>query len=230
MTLSLAKSTWSLRERLLYTDLNLLAVELLKAVDGNAGGTISPSAKISVQGSQGLEIAGTGSAARLRYASRNVARVIPAPVANRNANWLLSDAPLTCWWAHNTTTAGQRLWWPLTGLPNGATLSSVELSCIGTTGGTLPATMPQYKVIKQDKDSTTQTDVFAFYADTSASNAAYTVDHKITKTGLSHTIDTEGSQYMLVVESPGGGGTTAGFTVYGIQVTCAVTDQSEYNP
>ena len=71
---------YTVGEKVLYTEANLIRTGIVNSIDGSAGGSYSPSTAITIAGSNGLIIGGTGSAARLRYTSRQVTRAIPQPL------------------------------------------------------------------------------------------------------------------------------------------------------
>ena len=221
---------YTVGERVLYTEANLICSGIVNSIDGSAGGSYSPSTAITIAGSNGLIIGGTGSAARLRYVSRDIQRVIPQPAYSRDTtNWAASDDTALPWFATLTNTASHRLWWPLQPLPHGAVLSSIDMVFKGATGGSLPATMPKMTLYKHPTDGSAPSTVFATVTDSTATNGAYVVDHTITKTGIAHTIDLRSYSYVLVIESPGGGGTSTTAYVKSVLATCTITDQSEWN-
>ena len=223
---------YTVGEKVLYTEANLIRSGIVNSIDGSAGGSYSPSTAVTIAGSNGLIIGGTGSAARLRYVSRDIQRVIPQPAYSRDTtNWAAADDTALPWFATLTSTSGHRLWWPLHTLPNGATLSELVLRFKGATGGTVPATAPKMTLYKHPTDGSAPSTVFATVTDPTVaiSNAAYVVDHDISKTGIAHTIDLRTYSYWLVIESPGGGGTSTTAYAKSVLVTCTITDQSEWN-
>jgi hypothetical protein len=107
----------------------------------------------------------------------------------------------------------------LNGLPKGMVITSVKVEVKGVTGGSLPGVMPtatlyRYGVGAYNIPSAT----VGSQTDASADNAAFTADHTITITGLSHTV-LNNSQYQVNVTSPTGGGVAAGFKIYRVFVT-----------
>lgn len=231
MTITDPKSGgWSLRERLTYTAMNLIRTGLLSAIDGVGGGSYSPSAVIDIGGSNGLKISGTGSGARLRYSSRSVQRCFPHNGYTTGTDWVYPDSPHL--WTTNSTTAGRIVSFTLNGLPNGATFDSLTVRFLGSTGGTVPATAPKIRAWRVDLATGTETALFAETDDPTVaiSNAAYVAAHDITVSSIAHTISTKDYSYYLQVKTPGGGGTAVGAKIYGIQATCTITDQSEYDP
>jgi hypothetical protein len=224
MSLSLAKSTWSAFEVFLSAQLNAITTQLLRAIDGTGGGTYNPSSVLAIGGSQGLRIEGTGGAARLKYNSRNVTRGMPNTARAINATWTLADDPH--YWTHDDTTAADRLNWHLVGLPHGATLNTVTVRVTGT--GTKPTTMPTARVYSVAHIGGTTSPLAAAVTDPSANDAAWQLDHTITTSSIGHVVDsTLYSYFVYVTGSNGSSGVTK---VTGVEVTCAVTDQSEYNP
>lgn len=221
---------YTVGEKVLYTEANLIRTGIVNSIDGSGGGSYSPSTAITIAGSNGLIIGGSGAGNRLRYVSRDVQRVIPQPAYSRNvADWAPADDTTSPWFETLGTTASRRLWWPIHPLPNGAVMSELVVRFKGSTGGTLPATMPKMTLYKHPTDGSATSTVFATITDSTASNAAYIVDHDISKTGIAHTIDLRSYAYWLVIESPGGGGTAATAYVKSVLVTCTITDQSEWN-
>jgi hypothetical protein len=227
MTIADPKSGgWTLKERLLYTSMNLIRTGLLSAIDGVGGGSYSPSAVIDIAGSNGLRIGGTGSAAYLRYTSRDVDRVMPdSCIRPATANWTFDYDPAFLRWS--TTTASNSIHCELTGLPHGSTLKTITVRWLGVTSGSLPGVMPTIRAYKVDAATNTPAALFAAVSDPSASNAAYTVAHDIPKTSIAEVIDSKTYRYKLIMTSGSGGGWT-GDRLYGVTVTCTVTEQSEW--
>lgn len=107
----------------------------------------------------------------------------------------------------------------LSDLPKGMVITSVKVEVKGFTGGTLPGTMPTVALYRYDAGAYgTPTATVGSATDSSASNAAFTANHSITISGLSHTV-LNTSHYILQVTTPTGGGTSAGFTVYRCYIT-----------
>lgn len=245
MTLSLAKSTWSLRERLLYTDLNLLVVELLKAVDGNAGGTISPSAPLIVDGSSGLQVtgsggltvsgtggltvSGSGTAARVKYASRSVTRARRFAPEEGTFDSTYFSFQNGGYFVQGNIGSASVVESPINGLPNGATLTAVTLALQGAiTHGGAPATMPTFRVYYRPYNSITRTQIGSTATDPYTSQATYDAMHTLAVSGLSHTIDTAANTYHVVATGEAGANSIVGLTLAGFTVTCTITDQPEY--
>lgn len=99
-------------------------------------------------------------------------------------------------------------------LPVGMTLTTITLPVLGVTGGTLPGVMPSISLKRFTSTAYGTPDAtIGTQADTSASNAAYTVDHAIVISGLSYVVPST-SHHLLEVTGPSGGGTAAGFKIY----------------
>lgn len=219
---------YTVGERVLYTEANLICSGIVNSIDGSAGGSYSPSTAITIAGSNGLIIGGTGSAQTLRYTSHQVQRAVTPPTATLNsASWTLPDSPHL--WTTNTTTAGVRMMWHLNGLPNGGTIDTISFRFVGTTSGSFGGgeTLPKFTLYKVDTDTGAETAVFAEVTDASA-HAAYVVAHDISKTSIAHTIDLRAYWYYVVIKTPGGGNITAGATINSLLVTCSVISQNEY--
>jgi len=230
MTISDPKSGgWSLRERLLYTSMNLIRTGLLSAIDGVGGGTYSPSAVIEIAGSNGLKINGTGSGARLRYGSRTIARIMPDSAFRVSTGWAFDFDPAFHYWS--TSTGATVIECALQGMPNGSTLDSITVTYQGVTGGTVPATAPWIRAYKHDVSTNTPTALFAQVDDptVAVSNAAYTAIHNITKSSIAHTVDRKNNRYLLRIVSGTGGGFSSDRLI-GVSVSCTVTDQTEWEP
>ena len=221
MTLSLAKSSWTTKERLTSSQLTLLATEILKAPDGVNGGTIAPAAPIIVNGSGALQLGN-----RLAYTSRSVTRVLPILLGeydNTRAAFTSGD------YFTSTSTTTSTVTLPLVGLPNGATLNTVTVKFKGQAAhGGAPGTMPTLKVNRRGITAGSFTQLGSTTTDTYGSAGAYETTHDISVTGIAHTIDRTANTYQLVFTFEGGANSVAGAALFAISATCTITDQPEF--
>jgi hypothetical protein len=221
MTLSLAKSSWTTKERLTSSQLTLLATEVLKAPDGVNGGTIAPAAPIIVNGSGALQLG-----SRLAYTSRSVTRVLPILLGeydNTRAAFTSGD------YFTSTSTTTSTVTLPLVGLPNGATLNTVTVKFKGQAAhGGAPGTMPTLKVNRRGIAAGSFTQLGSTTTDTYGSAGAYETTHDISVTGIAHTIDRTANTYQLVFTFEGGANAVLGASLFAISATCTITDQPEF--
>jgi hypothetical protein len=197
--------------------------QIPKAIDGAGGGAYTPTAVIDIQGTAGIKISCTGSAARLQYSSRSITRHFAFNATTTSGNWGLAPTPHGSW---RNTAAGGTLNIYLEGLPNGAELSSLVLRWEGAVGhGALPV-LPSIALYRINDDGT-ETSI-ASASDTSASTGAYEVAHDITLSAIGHTIDLTLYRYMLIVTGETGGNFVANAKAMKLKGTCTITDQSEW--
>jgi hypothetical protein len=221
MTLLLAKSSWTTKERLTSSQLTLLATEVLKAPDAVAGGTYAPAAPIIVNGSGALQLG-----SRLAYTSRSVTRILPILLGeydNTRAAFTSGD------YFTSTSTTTSTVTLPLVGLPNGATLNTVTAKFKGNPAhGGAPGTMPTLKVYRRAITAGTFTQLGSTTTDTYGSAGAFETTHDISVASIAHTIDRTANTYQLVFTFEGGANAVSGASLFAISATCSVTDQSEF--
>lgn len=221
MTLSLAKSSWTTKERLTSSQLTLLATEILKAPDGVNGCTLAPVAPIIVNGSGALQLGN-----RLAYTSRSVTRVLPILLGeydNTRAAFTSGD------YFTSTSTTTSTVTLPLVGLPNGATLNTVTVKFKGAAAhGGAPGTMPTLKVNRRGITAGSFTQLGTTTTDTYGSAGAYETTHDISVASIAHTIDRTANTYQLVFTFEGGANAVLGASLFAISATCTITDQPEF--
>jgi hypothetical protein len=196
---------WATGEVLTTTQMNQLDLDHSRAVDGNAGGTYTPSAAIIINGS-GIEFAG--------YSGANIVAAIPGrsssyrlevplrPSGEIPADWTWSDSG---WWAHDATTNNNFAFSLM--LPPLGKLSEVRAIVSGAAGhGALPATMPALSVrraICTLAAADITADSLGSQTDSSATFADYELNHEIAVTGLNHTISTVSSYFVRITGEAG---------------------------
>lgn len=178
---------------------NYVKVLTLYAVDGR-GGDYTPTAKLRVGGTFGLEINGTGSAVRVRLAGHTVTRM---------GESMAGFAPAGGWTQNNklswtNSNPGVDVVIPVH-LPDGATLNSYVVQFIGAGGHANPLTItvPSFVICRLD-DTNTET-VLATGTDPQTTAAGYQAAHLITATlGAAHTVDRARNRYYIRVTSESG--------------------------
>ena len=222
MTIADIKSGgWTTKEKLTSTQLTAARNELLKCLDASGGGSYSPSAKITIAGTDKFELG-----ANLLYTSRSVSRVLPILLGeydNTRAAFTSGD------YFTSTSTTTSTLSLPLVGLPNGATLQTVTVKFKGQPAhGGAPGTMPTLKVYRRAIAAGSFTQLGSTTTDTYGSAGAYETTHDISVASIAHTIDRTANTYQLVFTFEGGVNSVAGASVFAIYVTCDVTKQTEF--
>jgi hypothetical protein len=206
---------WAAKNLLTSVQMNLVRVGVVNSIDGAGGGNYSPSAKISIQGSNGLEIAGTGAGARVRYSSRNIPRTLPKQALYANStDWTFDHDPAFQFWS--AVGSADILFCDLLGIPNGAVINEIVVNARENGASAI-----DFKLQEIAADDNAIADVFAFFADAAVSGTF----HAITKTAIAKTIDKRESRYVLVIRSG-----QAGDDVASVQVNITLTDQSEWDP
>jgi hypothetical protein len=214
---------WANGERLTSTQMNQLDLDHSYAIDGNAGGTYTPSAAIIINGS-GIEFAG--------YSGANIVAAIPGRSSSYKlevslaqagaipADWSWSGS--NGFWTHDATTANILSF--SVRLPPLGKLSEVRAVVSGAAGhAALPAVMPQLQIrraICTIGSAAIADNSLGTQLDTSASFAAYELNHEIAITGLNHTIVTTDSYYIRFT------GETGANSVSGLQlgkIYCVLT-------
>jgi len=117
---------------------------------------------------------------------------VPYSIVGGNYTLGTTGENFTCFFTNDSYTIKFALF-----LPQGMTLTSVKLGVLGETSGTLPGTMPSMTLKRFSATSYgTAAETVGSATDTSANNAAYTVEHDITISGLTHAV-VQGSHYIL---------------------------------
>jgi hypothetical protein len=190
------------------------------AVDGR-GGDYTPTAKLRIGGTFGLEINGTGSAVRVRLAGHSVTRMQDDLTGfSLAAGWEITTAGV---WI-NSGGAGSTVDLKLH-LPDGATLTGVTVYVNPAAGhGGLP-TLPGFTVYRRD-DTDTETSL-GTGTDTSGSVVIYEAAHGIASGAISHTVDKARNRYYLRFTGESGGNFVANGTIYNISCTYAANNHDE---
>ncbi|WP_437591483.1 hypothetical protein [Sorangium sp. So ce1000] len=131
---------------------------------------------------------------RIKLGSRSVTRrTRSAPFGATNFS-VDADSFVT-----QTSTSASAVSWELD-VPHGATLTSVTIRVQPNTHGSLPATMPQIRVLRTSSNEITGQIVGSVTADSSGSVGAYNAAHSITISGLSEVIDRSQYNYYVKLE------------------------------
>jgi hypothetical protein len=221
---------WSLGERLTSAQMNTARAEIIKSVDGVAGGTYTPAATVSISD---LTV---GSGNQLRYDSRTVGR----PCIRITDGTTSEDAidPVTRRWARacaGTTrpywitqvTGNVPLWFPMR-LPVGSVLNTIVAVVVGGAGhGALPAVMPEVTAYSSTPGAMATLTTLGTQLDTSASVGLFQAAHVITISGLSHTVLST-LDYWLRVLPESGANDEVGFIVAGATAGVTMTEQDEW--
>lgn len=206
------------------THMTTIATNQPKAVDGNGGGTYTPSGTIIVNGS-GLQLGN-----KLKYTSRTVTRRQPAiPITEAGStNWRWFSTGTDLVWQNQTLNTSFEM--ELERLAHNSVLSDVKVYFQAASGhmGTLPNTMPTFAVYSIDLNGT-RTLLGSVTSDPSASAAVFETNHAVTvNLGAGpHTIDLTTTRYLLKVVAENGGSAVTGARVWGVVASMTVTEQSE---
>lgn len=220
--------------------LNKIRTELAQAIDGAGGGDYTPTSKIRILGTEGVEWAGTSNGAWPRVSSRTVTQHVPLVIVGTSQ----ADIPSTATDAHQrialsdianvqavrtteASAAGNYTWLSLGRPPDGSTMTQVVVKTKGTAGGASnPADKATYKIIRWAAAT-------AFQDMSALTNDAHTyggggnwqttvVDTTIT-VNANAVIDYSVYQYALLVNHPADGGTGSGIYVYSVTPSYTVT-------
>jgi hypothetical protein len=193
--------------------------QIPKAIDGTGGGTYTPSATIEIQGTTGLTINGSGSAARLRYGSRSLTRAQSAMLYNATAG--------TFGLGGINVGAGESAVQTFDRIPNGATLTAVKVYVDRAAAGGMPTTRAAITVRKRSSVTGTQTTIEGPFEDPTAVQVDYEAHHLVTVTlGTPEVIDNTSTVYWVSIAGESGG-TTATVAVYAALCVFTLTDQDE---
>lgn len=191
---------------------------MFKAINGDEGGVWAPSSVITIGGS-GIELGGN----KLKLLSGTWPVVDAASLTNYSPlfTYSLGDSFDTHHdgYIKDNTTASTHYTYVFLKLPIGCTISSVGLGVRGSTGGMMVSTAaPDNRALVElvrfsPTDYATPAAVIGSQQDTSANNLAYTIDHQITISGLSHTV-LENNHYALRVTIQPDANAAVGFRIY----------------
>lgn len=223
-------SAWSDGETITHTQANALDVNATYAVDGNAGGTYSPSADIEIGGANDLKLLTTK---RLKYASRSLTIVQPlcGDHGGTNVNWASDSTSGTIY--NHTANDGTAIY--LTKIPDQSVLTRVDVYYEGAAGHALDPvdggggiSMPYLEIYYRTVSTSTPTIIGARATDTDNVRAVYQANHDWYVGGLSHTVDLRNNQYFALFASEAGADWIAAGTITAVTCTCTVTEQTEF--
>jgi hypothetical protein len=199
------------------THMTTIAANQPKAVDGNGGGTWTPSAPIILNGSA-LQLGD-----QLFYTSRSVSRKQSYQAQTLSANWTLG--PTYTWRNDGAMPGGEIMFW-LDRLANEAELTSLTMRWQGAAGHVgQPGTMPRLRLMQYDQDNTET--VLGSVNDTWTSIAAYQTAHDVTLSLVGVTLDLVQYRYMAEITGELGANYVAGAQVFSLTATMDITKQSE---
>lgn len=213
---------YSFGQKLPSTHMTTIAANQPKAVDGDGGGTWTPSAPIIINGASALQLGG-----KLKYTTRSVARVLPLmPQVLSTANWNWQASAGLLYWQN--LVAGTGCQFELPRLAHNSVLTSLRVIYKGAAGhGALPGTMPSFRPYRVDS-SGTYTAIAAATSDSSATTVAYEVAHSVSVgIGGSFTVDLATHRYILAVSAESGMGALTGAQLLGIEIGMDITEQAE---
>jgi hypothetical protein len=189
-----------------------------------SGGAIAFTSGSSMTGTVALTAVTTASdftmsgTNRVKLASRSITRVQSALPDRTSATWSI-DAQGTPFQAANNTNP---LIFPLR-VPNGATLTSVQVGIIPTGGHggapTMPAVQIGYSTSAGFTTLGTTVDPTVF--------GSYEVAHEFGPTGLSHVVDRSARRYVAIVVGETGANYVAGLSVMCVKCTYTITEYDE---
>lgn len=216
---------YSFGQKLPSTHMTTIATNQPKAVDGDGGGTWTPSATILLNGASALQLGG-----KLKYTSRIVTRTQPLAMAARTSfdNWRWDPAPVIGYdWTHNNT-AGSTCQHELTTLAHNSVLDRVTVSFKGPAhGASWPvATLAKYALYRVD-NAGTATLIGAVVTDASAQAVYETAHTVVIASGTGHVIDLTQYRYIVVVTAETGMNSQVGGIYYGATVGMTITEQAE---
>lgn len=213
---------YSFGQKLPSTHMTTIATNQPKAVDGDGGGTWTPSATIVLNGASALQLGGM-----LKYTSRTITRaqpIIPQVVDTANWNWVADMAGLLTWKNLVTSTRCQM---ELTKFAHNSTVSEVRVFFQGGGGHMALPTMPQFRLYRIDT-SGVYTALGAATNDPSANVAAYEAAHSINvNLTASFVVDLTQYRYILAIASESGANYQPGGAVLAMTASMAVTEQAE---
>ena len=193
--------------------------KMFKAINGDDGGVWAPSAKIEIAGS-GLELSGSTGLILPSVASGSITDYAPGFDTYPDSNWSKNRMG----YQEDTSVASPHYVLFLFKLPVGVTITDVSLGVRGSTSGTMVSVSPDHRAYMElfQFESTdyalTDAILLGTAVDSSADNATYTADHKITLSGLSHSV-VESSHYGINLVVQTDGNATTGFRAYRPSVT-----------
>lgn len=197
-----------------------IATNQPKAVDGNGGGTWTPSASIILNGTGALQLG-----AKLKYTSRTVSRAQPLVMSALTANWDWAAAAVGTVWQNATTNT--ICVHEFTKLAHGAVLDGITVFYQGGPGHMgVPAVMPSFQLVRIST-SNVYTAIGAAFNATVPNAAAFEAVHSASISGLAHTISLDGRRYGLLVTAETGAFSLANGKYLFANVDMTVTEQAE---
>lgn len=224
---------YSFGQKLPSTHMTTIAANQPKAVDGDGGGTWTPSAPIILNGADALQLTGNLQlGGKVNYTSRTITRSQPYSMVKNDtlspAGWVFTITGAGLSWFHNSNVAfNSSIHW-LQRLVHNSTIASVKVYVQGATHpGSLPTARNTFELIKYNAGVFAAATVIGTLADNSA-KATYESFHElvIPITTPPHTIDLS-SNYGIRITPESGANSLAGLTYFGAIVEMAVTEQAE---
>ncbi len=124
----------------------------------------------------------------------------------------------------SATTGGGYCYIPIDHVPNGVTITQIDVSFEGAAGhGALPASMPKIRLVSITGTTGAFTNESTQADDASASTGAFESAHLLTKSGLSVVVDKTSKRYMIQVASESGANALVGARVWAARVTFNTT-------
>lgn len=192
--------------------------QIPRAIDGVGGGIYTPSTVIDIQGTAGLKLSATGSAARLQYGSRSISRVSTALINNPTAGTIAV--------AYNDVAAGDTASTALDRLPNNSVLATLQVYVDRVDTGVLPTTRVRLALYKTNVITGADTTIVAVTEDPTATLAAYEAHHAVTFSSIGETIDNTRYVYWIALQGEAGANTST-VRMFAPITTCTVTEQDE---
>lgn len=217
--------------------LNKVRVDTSQAIDGAGGGAYTPTAKIQIGGTAGLEWNGTGNGAWPLVSSRTVTMRCPLVIvgtAQPATSGTDADQTIELSDVANVMALKTKLWnaagsaytWISLGRPpDGNDMASVVVTTKGIGANNNPGTKATYQIIRWavgtafETMSTATADAHTYGPGNWLTTAVAT-----TVTVNAHaTIDGSTYEYALLITHPGDGATTSAMYVYGVSVNYTCT-------
>ncbi len=192
---------------------NYVRTQIPKAIDGSGGGTYTPTAKITIDGSNGLEI---GGAHRLKLASRSLTRAQTSFLFN------ISGPALS---PTGAVVAPGITWYQELLVPHNAQITAVT-AWVDPTDDTLPTNNVSLSVTRTDISTGTVTPLGASPVVDPNTGATYQSHHSFSVSGLTETVDRTKYRYYASLQGESGGDTD-NCVWYGVTVTYTTTEQDD---
>lgn len=196
-----------------------IATNQPKAVDGNGGGTWTPSASIILNGSSALQLGG-----KLKYTSRSVTRYQPLVMSALATNWAWAEAANGTVWKNATTN--KTCVHELPYLAHNARIDSIDISYQGGPGHMGQPTLPTFRLFRVNASNTYAPLTVAF-STTWVNVATYEAAHTASISSINHTVDLTAWRYVILINAEAGGFGLANGLYLNASVTMTLTEQAE---